>query len=210
MVQSRSRIGVSITAGLTHHLPIHYHSAAMSSIEVDRVFTQRPMLFVRYAEELGVYRQFDAEGRYSGRKFRMEVELDDDGSPHCRALEVRAGDDGDVSSTILRGVPVAQLLSEVVTAAAFKIAPPPTEDSAPKLAPDSYRETQLHQTPLTDENLQQVATLYRAAVEQGDHPTETVANAMHVSRSTAARWVTRARKRGFLGPAMRGRGGEAS
>ncbi len=64
-------------------------------------------------------------------------------------------------------------------------------------------------SPLTDENLHQVAELYRAAVEHGDPPTQTVADAMHAARSTAARWVAAARERGFLGPAVRGRGGEA-
>jgi hypothetical protein len=63
-------------------------------------------------------------------------------------------------------------------------------------------------SPLTDDNLRQVAELYRVAVERGDPPTQTVADAMHVARSTAARWVGAARKRGFLGPAVRGRGGE--
>jgi hypothetical protein len=63
-------------------------------------------------------------------------------------------------------------------------------------------------SPLTDDNLRQVAELYRVAVEHGAPPTQTVADQMHVARSTAARWVGAARKRGFLGPAVRGRGGE--
>jgi hypothetical protein len=65
-------------------------------------------------------------------------------------------------------------------------------------------------SPITDENLRQVAEVYRAALERGDPPTETVANVLNVARSTAARWVSKARERDFLGPAMRGRAGEAS
>jgi hypothetical protein len=64
-------------------------------------------------------------------------------------------------------------------------------------------------SPVTDENLRQVAKLYRAAIKRGDPPTETVAETMHIARSTAARWVTRARERKLLGPALRGRAGEA-
>ena len=63
-------------------------------------------------------------------------------------------------------------------------------------------------SPITDEHLGSVATIYRAAVEQGDPPTQAVADAMHAARSTAARWVMLARKRNFLGKATKGRAGE--
>ncbi|MGH2975582.1 MAG: hypothetical protein ACRDLL_12035 [Solirubrobacterales bacterium] len=61
---------------------------------------------------------------------------------------------------------------------------------------------------VTDDHLSRVAAVYRTAVEQGDPPTQTVADAMYAARSTAGRWVVEARKRGFLGPATKGRAGE--
>jgi hypothetical protein len=64
-------------------------------------------------------------------------------------------------------------------------------------------------SPVTDEHLTQVAELYRAAFERGDPPTQTIADTMHVARSTAARWVGLARKRGLLGASLPGRAGEA-
>ena len=61
---------------------------------------------------------------------------------------------------------------------------------------------------MTDEQLQRVATVYRAAIGRGDPPTQTIAAVMHASRPTAARWVARARDRGMLGESLRGRAGE--
>jgi len=63
-------------------------------------------------------------------------------------------------------------------------------------------------SPITEEHLVKVGTIHRAAVKQGDPPTQAVADAMHAARSTAARWVMLARKGGFLAPAIRGRAGE--
>jgi hypothetical protein len=65
-------------------------------------------------------------------------------------------------------------------------------------------------SPVSDANLRQVADLYRAAFRRGDPPTRTIADEMHIARSTAARWVAKARDRGMLGPAMQGKAGEAS
>ena len=64
-------------------------------------------------------------------------------------------------------------------------------------------------SPITEDNLLEVARVYREAVKHGDPPTQAVADGMNVARSTAARWVAAARTRGLLGPAMRGKGEEA-
>ena len=62
-------------------------------------------------------------------------------------------------------------------------------------------------SPLT-RRTRDVGRVDLCAAPAGDPPTEKVAEEMHVARSTAARWVAAARKRGFLGPALRGRAGE--
>ena len=54
---------------------------------------------------------------------------------------------------------------------------------------------------ITDELLQEVADIYREALIRNAPPTNAVANEKHVSRPTAGRWVVRARRAGFLGPA---------
>jgi hypothetical protein len=57
--------------------------------------------------------------------------------------------------------------------------------------------------PLSDEDLREVATIYRAALAEGRRPTKAVMQAMHVGRATASRWLARARERGHLGKVPR-------
>jgi hypothetical protein len=61
-------------------------------------------------------------------------------------------------------------------------------------------------TKITDELLQEVADIYRANVN--DKPTEAVAEHFDRPHRTAALYVRRARDRGFLGAAIKGRAGE--
>lgn len=52
-----------------------------------------------------------------------------------------------------------------------------------------------------DETLREVALTYRTAHARGQAPTQAVMERWYVSRSTASRWVKRARQAGMLGPA---------
>lgn len=61
---------------------------------------------------------------------------------------------------------------------------------------------------ITEAQLDQVATIYRRALLDGKPPTAEVAARMNIARSTAGRWVMKARERGLLGPAKRGSAGE--
>jgi hypothetical protein len=54
-----------------------------------------------------------------------------------------------------------------------------------------------------------IALEYRRLYEQQPGPTSTIARRRGVHRSTASRWVRRARELGYLGPAMPRRAGEA-
>jgi hypothetical protein len=59
-----------------------------------------------------------------------------------------------------------------------------------------------------DEHYREVARIYSQAWRKGDrHPTLTVATKYTVARSTAAKWVSTARQRGFLGPTPARRAG---
>jgi hypothetical protein len=55
-------------------------------------------------------------------------------------------------------------------------------------------------TRVTDDELRRVADIYRAAHVAREAPTAAVAAQLHVSRSTAGRYVQQGRARGFLGP----------
>jgi hypothetical protein len=60
-----------------------------------------------------------------------------------------------------------------------------------------------------DARLEDVAVLYRAAIGDNDtHPGKRIAAELHVSVEHARRLVGQARRKGFLGPALRGRAGE--
>ena len=52
----------------------------------------------------------------------------------------------------------------------------------------------------TPEHYTQVAEVYDEAIEAGDPPTQSVAEAFDVPYTTAARWVRRARQLGALPP----------
>jgi hypothetical protein len=51
----------------------------------------------------------------------------------------------------------------------------------------------------------QVAGVYTEAISQGRYPTKAVGDRWAVNKRTAAGWVERARKQGFLSPTTRGR-----
>jgi hypothetical protein len=57
------------------------------------------------------------------------------------------------------------------------------------------------------EHLAQVAKVYRDAFRAGERPTKVVAETWKVSRTTAAKWVARAREAGLLGPTTQRRAG---
>jgi hypothetical protein len=61
---------------------------------------------------------------------------------------------------------------------------------------------------ITDQELRNVASVYRTAYLKREAPTAAVARELHVSRSTAGRYVHRARERGFLGPTRQRVAGE--
>jgi hypothetical protein len=152
----------------------------------------------------------------------LRVEIDSDGHPRCRAVQVRGER---LTSDDLR-LPLARLLRQAVAGAAVPVTPGATGEVDPGavlagLLRRGGRERDFYTqfvndtdrprrgAPVTDEHLQRVAAVYRAALDRGDPPTQTVADAMHASRPTAARWVAKARERGMLGAALRARAGEA-
>lgn len=63
---------------------------------------------------------------------------------------------------------------------------------------------------MTDEALREVADVYRAAHARKQPPTKAVMQEWHVERSTASRWIRRARDAGHLGPARPRAGGEVT
>ena len=104
-----------------------------------------------------------------------------------RSVTVRSGE-VDVTGDVLRTIPVAKILRGGVMSALQAV----TLLSAGPAPAD------LGKAGPTDETLRWVARIYRLALLVGDAPTQAVAEGLSVPRSTAGRWVTRARDRGHL------------
>jgi hypothetical protein len=151
-----------------------------------------------------------------GRQWLMTLTASYDpqtGRYRTQSLEVRALDDGEITGEVLRTVRVAEVLRNAIADA---IAGPngrdrvlvniggrtmrvPTNSWAAEMLTElAARGARRMFAGSTDEALRLVALLYRLAVLFGDAPTEAVALSLDVPRSTAARWVTRARDRGLL------------
>lgn len=109
----------------------------------------------------------------------------DSGRYVARQVAVRGTE---VTSEGLRAVPVAGLVRHLVA-----------EQVAPLFAPpDLAHPVALGNAGPSADTLRHVARVYRLALLLGDAPTQRVASSLGVPRSTAGRWVTRARDRGFL------------
>lgn len=110
------------------------------------------------------------------------------GRYECRSLTVSASDGGEVTGETLRAVPVAMVLHTGISSAlqAFTLlSMGPVPEDITEGGP-------------TTRALKWVAYLYRVALIFGEPPIPAVAKALELPKSTASRWVTRARDRGFL------------
>lgn len=63
---------------------------------------------------------------------------------------------------------------------------------------------------MTRKLLREVAVVYRSALNDGEAPTQAVADRFAVAHRTAGRWVSEARKAGELGPAVGPTAGEST
>jgi hypothetical protein len=98
---------------------------------------------------------------------------------------------GEVTSTLLRQVPVGRLLAEMRPQPAEPAEQAPEVKRTgrpPKFGPEHYRV---------------VAEIYRAALAAGSSPVQSVAEHFDASPQTARRWVHLARNRHGLLPAVR-------
>jgi hypothetical protein len=132
--------------------------------------------------------------------------------PVCLRLTLAGSPSEPLSSTSIR-VPLRELVDEIVVElGAFAAAATATK----KYDPEAFRRALAeavapHPEPgkrLPDVFLASVADVYRYALKLGQPPVNAVAEAFNVSRSTAGRYVVRARRRGMLGEAITGKAGE--
>lgn len=119
----------------------------------------------------------------------------------CTQLERAAP----VDSAGLRLVPVAQLVSHAVSPFVWQGEP---GERGSKWTPFAGAGRDDAMNGPTDEALRKVAVVYAVTYAVGQAPVKKVTEVFGLARSTAGRWVTLARERGFLGPTTPGRAGE--
>ena len=154
---------------------------------------------------------------------RLEVAVDDGGRLRCESLTIRVAPGESLRTEQIR-VPLERLLHDS-TSAVFEpavcvgpdgklqaLATMTMEDIA-NMKRDLRRPARTSRGPgsrVSDGELREVTEIYRAACTSGRPPVNAVADQMVVSRATAGRRIQEARRRGFLGPAVGTRAGEAS
>lgn len=168
------------------------------------------------------------------RKFSLQV-TDDEGSgepdvelffevregvPECRAVHITATDAGhEVRVSGLAGIRVEDLLERAVQSLAmYKALADGSTGYLPlnlAMGTDEHRAVPVstirtaraaRKVTITDELLREVADVYRGHI--GDKPTVAVARRFDKEPRTARVYIKRARERGFLGAALKGKAGE--
>jgi hypothetical protein len=148
-----------------------------------------------------------------GVRITMDVEIDEWGTPRCAKLTIQPPDGQQVTWKTLRSIRVDRLLREAKARAAspWKSAGPGRfELASPQERATTYQDIiqpprrSRRASPMTDEHLREVAEFYKDHLESGK-PTLAICAKWHVTPPTASRWVARARERGMLGPAVKGR-----
>jgi hypothetical protein len=150
----------------------------------------------------------------SGLRLEIDVWVDGAGNPRCRAIRFEPESlDEDLTTTAIREVPLGEVVNECFAAAIHAMDPNAKgnlirgrielSDDERALAYPKGALRSKQRRPLTDDELKRIADVYRAAAAKGLAPTKRIADVMHVTRSTARRWVARAVDGGFLDPAER-------
>lgn len=123
-----------------------------------------------------------------------------------RVTCLRRGGGGPVTSDVLPRVPVGRLVRAAATNVVMRSEGQAVMGGRGLVSVNTpYRpEVDVSQGP-TPEALEAVAVVYRLAFAVGEPPTRAVAEQLGLARSTAGRWVQRAREAGLLGATTEGR-----
>ncbi len=140
--------------------------------------------------------------------FRITVEWGNvEGRADCIAFEIRTMPGQPpvpLTTTLLRSIPLTGLVDE--KRQVFAAQPPIPSPTWRELWEE--RKAKGGRPPLSDDFLREVARVYSAAWQAGGTPTKAVQEQLGPTQyGTAARWVMKARVRGFLGATSPGKSG---
>ena len=122
-----------------------------------------------------------------------------DGRFGVQKLTVTAIEGATVTADLLRNLAIQRLVFEAVAGGARLV----LVNQNAKAAIESFDA----KSGPTDEALYAVAAVYRRALMVGEPPTKAVVDGLGLARSTAGRWVMKAREKGFLGKTTKGKAG---
>jgi hypothetical protein len=142
----------------------------------------------------------------------LHMRTADDGVISCERLEIAPPAGERITAVTLRAIPIGFLLKEAAvngSAPGTIDAPDGSKYTLPGGEPTEEQEPEIEAKaggrprgyPIDDDELRRVADTYRAAIKLGEHPTQRVMREHHTGRSTASRWIRRARDAGHLGAA---------
>lgn len=137
----------------------------------------------------------------------VSIEIRMDGrAPTCHSFSVQQREGGEpITAEAIRRIPLAGIVRHSVEWALYEVRDEKPGKavyvpvSTPAQIEAGYRAT-ASQKPYTEERIRQVADLYHEALRDGKPPTKYVEQSLHASRSTTARLVREARKRGLIPP----------
>lgn len=130
------------------------------------------------------------------KKYFVSIEFNTiDGENRFVGYGVSSVDDSQITVELTRRIPLMKLAKEA-TVRAF-----------PKPKFNATLTGAQRGSTLPDDLLEEVATIYKDAVNYKVSPIEAVAKAFNISKSTSAKRVMLARKHGYLGKATRGKAG---
>jgi hypothetical protein len=141
------------------------------------------------------------------------------GRPECREVHIRATEDGhEVRVSGLAGIRIEDCLEQAIKhmwdgilrdVEASGLSWLINSEYSHRLAVQETRKARVaRKIKITDSMLREVAEIYRANVK--DRPTEAVAEHFGKQHRTATLYIKRARDRGFLGAAVKGKAGETN
>jgi hypothetical protein len=133
----------------------------------------------------------------TGKSFDVATKIQQvNGAYRMIGISIQSVDGEQLTVEQYRRVPISTLMKKALS----RIAPKPEMKATLKGAQRG--------STLPDDLLEEVAQLYKQAVNYGNSPIAAIAQAFGVSQSTAAKRVMLARKLGYLGEAVRGKAGE--
>lgn len=153
----------------------------------------------------------DPTGKAWTLEFRFELV---GGRVACTRFCVWSHDGAPITTSVLRSMPLTRLTTEMRAQLDLPPDVPASPDSHLQDQSDAHGRLTAYQAPTRPGppgpsalKLEAVGRIYSEAYRRGEAPTAAVAERLSISRSTAAKWVMKAREVGILGPATPRRAG---